>query len=123
MIQFPEVQKKAQEEINRVIGMNRLPQIEDRDKLPYVESVVKEAFRWSPAVPLGFPHAMSEPRKCHHSTIPKGAIILPAVWWLLHDPEVYAEPASFSPQRYLEPRKEPDPKPFVFGYGRRACTG
>lgn len=48
MLQYPEVQKKAQEEIDQVIGSSRLPSHSDRKKLPYVENVVRETFRWEP---------------------------------------------------------------------------
>lgn len=47
----PEIQQKAREEIDRVVGTHRLPTISDRENLPYVEAVVKEAFRWHPIGP------------------------------------------------------------------------
>lgn len=53
MILFPEVQKKAQAEIDAVVGSGRLPTIADRDSLPYVCSVQKEVLRWRPVVPMG----------------------------------------------------------------------
>ncbi|KAK9788345.1 putative Cytochrome P450 [Seiridium cardinale] len=56
MTLFPQVQAKAREEIDRVKGGARLPGFEDRENLPYVESVVKEAFRWHVIVPLGLPN-------------------------------------------------------------------
>lgn len=46
MLAYPEVQRKAQEEIDRVVGNGRLPTLEDRKNLPYVDAVVNEAFRW-----------------------------------------------------------------------------
>jgi hypothetical protein len=52
---YPEVQAKAQTEINAVVGPNRLPTFEDRDSLPYIEAICKELYRWLPIVPLG-PH-------------------------------------------------------------------
>ena len=53
MLLFPEVQKKAQDEIDRVIGTDRLPSLQDRDQLPYIRAVVKELVRWAPGTPLG----------------------------------------------------------------------
>ncbi len=53
MVLFPDVQKKAQAEIDNVIGQDRLPTISDRESLPYVEAVFKEALRWHTVVPLG----------------------------------------------------------------------
>lgn len=50
---YPEAQKKAQEELDRVVGTDRLPTFADRDDLPYVEALVTEVFRWNPVAPLG----------------------------------------------------------------------
>ena len=122
MIKFPDVQRKAQEEIDRVVGTGRLPTFEDRENLPYVDALVKEAQRWWTVTPMGFPHTATEDIEYGEYHIPKGAFLLPAVWWLLHDPEVYANPDSFDPDRYLAPRGEPDPTE-AFGYGRRMCPG
>ena len=123
MVMFPAVQQKAQEEIDRVMAGTRLPNLEDRKRLSYVDALVKEVFRWSPAAPMGLAHMMSEDTLCNGYTVPQGAILLPAVWWLLNDPDVYREPSSFQPQRYLGPDYELDPRPTVFGYGRRVCPG
>lgn len=123
MIKFPHVQRKAQEEIDRVIGTDRLPNFEDRDKLPYIDALVKEAMRWWPISPMGFPHTATDDIEYNGLHIPKGAFLLPAVWWFLHDPEVHPDPESFDPDRFLEPRNERDPTPDVFGYGRRICPG
>lgn len=123
MIMFPHVQRKAQEEIDRVVGTDRLPNFEDRGKLPYIDALVKEALRWWPIAPMGFPHTATEDIEHNGLHIPKGAFLLPAVWWFLHDPEMYADPESFDPDRFLEPRNEPDPMTHTFGYGRRVCPG
>ena len=53
MCMHPEVQAKAQEEIDRVIGRDRLPTFEDRRSLPYVEGVYREVMRLDPPIPLG----------------------------------------------------------------------
>lgn len=123
MVMFPEVQRKAQEEIDRVVGTGRLPRFEDRDNLPYIESVVKEVYRWHTVTPMGLPHVTDEDIVHDGYHIPKGAYLLPAVWWFSHDPEVYHDPDVFDPERYLAPRNEPDPKAVAFGFGRRICPG
>jgi cytochrome P450 len=46
MVKYPEVQKKAQAEIDRVIGPNRLPDFTDEKSLPYVVAIVRETLRW-----------------------------------------------------------------------------
>ncbi len=53
MTLYPEVQRKAQTEIDRVVGNSRLPDFSDQDALPYVQAVLKEVLRWHPVAPLG----------------------------------------------------------------------
>ena len=53
MLLYPEVQKKAQEELDRVVGTDRLPTFADRDNLPYLEALVSEVHRWMPVSPMG----------------------------------------------------------------------
>jgi len=123
MIQYPEVQRKAQEEIDRVIGGDRLPRLADRESMPYLAAVAMEAHRWGVVGPMGLPHVAQEDIIVDNYTIPQGAYLLPAVWWFCHDPARYSEPEKFDPSRYLEPRNEPDPKAVTFGFGRRICPG
>ncbi|KAM0319659.1 hypothetical protein ACHAPQ_010255 [Fusarium lateritium] len=123
MLLFPDVQKKAQQEIDTVVGTDRLPDFKDRDKLPYVDALIKETLRWIPVAPMGVIHTADEDIYYKEFFIPKGAAFLPATWWFLHDPEVYPDPSSFDPDRYLEPRNEPDPNFAAFGFGRRVCPG
>jgi cytochrome P450 len=123
MIMFPEVQQRAQEEIDRVVGTDRLPTFDDRENLPYIDATVKEALRWWPIAAMGFPHTADEELEYEGYHIPKGAMIMPAVWSFMHDPDVYADPEKFDPERFLAPRNEPDPCSEVFGYGRRVCPG
>ena len=52
MLLHPDVVQKAHEEIDRVVGRDRLPTFQDRDNLPYVDCVLKEVLRWNPAAPL-----------------------------------------------------------------------
>ena len=55
MALHPEVQKKAQAEIDAVVGADRLPDIEDRPSLPYINALIKELLRWNLVTPLGKP--------------------------------------------------------------------
>lgn len=52
MVLYPEVQRKAQQELDAVVGNDRLPTFEDRDRLPYICALVSEVYRWMPVVPL-----------------------------------------------------------------------
>jgi cytochrome P450 len=53
MVLYPEVQKRAQEEMDTVLGHGHLPQFGDEDALPYLKAVLHEVLRWNPPVPLG----------------------------------------------------------------------
>ncbi|KAJ5793144.1 uncharacterized protein N7503_009122 [Penicillium pulvis] len=126
MTLFPDVQRKAQDEIDRVFGEPALPTLDDRDRLPYIDAVVKEVLRWHVVAPLGVPHRTDEDDIVAGYLIPKNALLLPNIRAFNHDPEVYPEPSVFRPERYLpeEGRDvEPDPHGTSFGYGRRLCPG
>ncbi|EAU32059.1 conserved hypothetical protein [Aspergillus terreus NIH2624] len=126
MTLYPDVQRKAQEELDRVLGPNRLPTFEDRDNLPYIEALVKETLRWHPVAPTGIPHLCTEDDLYNGYLIPKGALILPNIWAFTHDPNVYRDPASFKPERFLDTdgtAPELDPHMLAFGFGRRICPG
>ncbi|KAF3046783.1 hypothetical protein E8E11_009201 [Didymella keratinophila] len=126
MMVFPEVQEKAREEIDRVIGGGRLPTNADRERLPYIEAIMKETHRWHQVLPMCVPHTSIQEDVCRGYRIPKGAVLLPNNWWFTHDPEVYPDPMTFRPERYFnspDHRAESDPRNFIFGYGRRICPG
>ncbi|KAI0438879.1 cytochrome protein [Xylaria telfairii] len=123
MTVFPEVQHKAQEEIDRVIGTSRLPTFSDRESLPYIDAILKEAWRWHSVTPMSLAHCTNGEDFVNGYYIPKGSIVLPNVWWFTHDPAVYPNPSEFNPSRYLGPDPAPDPVKHIFGYGRRICPG
>ncbi|KAG6199031.1 hypothetical protein E4U35_006897 [Claviceps purpurea] len=124
LILYPEVQRRAQQEIDEVVSSDRLPEFQDRDHLPYMNALVKETYRWMPVVPVGTTHVTEEEMVISGYRIPKGAFLVPSIWWFTHDPERYANPSVFDPDRFLAPRNEgPDPKDHAFGYGRRGCPG
>ncbi|KAK7439838.1 hypothetical protein VKT23_017410 [Stygiomarasmius scandens] len=121
---YPEVQKKAQAEIDAVVGKDRLPSFQDRSSLPYVGAVVKELYRWLPIVPLAVPHRAMKDSVYKNYFIPKDSLIFANVWKFMHDPQEYKDPSIFNPERFLGPDPEPDPTDRgLFGYGRRVCPG
>lgn len=79
MTLFPDVQRKAQDEIDRVFGGPAMPTVEDRDRLPYIDAVVKEALRWHVVAPLGVPHRTDEDDIVAGYLIPKNALLLPNI--------------------------------------------
>lgn len=77
---WPEVQERAQEEIDRVVGPSRLPTIDDYDNLPYIRCCIKESLRWMPTVILGVPHAAIKEDTYNGYVIPQGATVVNNVW-------------------------------------------
>ena len=84
MVIFPEVAKKAQEEIDRVCG-DRLPDLNDMRDLPYTRACMKESLRWMPLVPMGIPHATTQDDEYMGYRIPKNATIIMNNWYALID--------------------------------------
>ncbi|GKZ23616.1 hypothetical protein AbraIFM66951_009891 [Aspergillus brasiliensis] len=123
MALFPEAQRRAQQELDAVIGTDRLPQYKDREQLPYINALVKEALRWHPVVPTNLVHTSTEDDVCEGYFIPKGSSILANIWGFTHDPKMYHDPMTFKPERFLGPKPERDPHFLVFGFGRRVCPG
>lgn len=80
MAKHLDIQKRAQEELDRVIGSERLPQISDQTLLPYVEAVVMECFRWNPIIPLAFPHVAAADDEYKGYFIPKGSLVIGNSW-------------------------------------------
>ncbi|KAJ7059778.1 cytochrome P450 [Mycena amicta] len=127
MVLFPEVQLKAQAEIDALLGGSRLPVYADAEQLPYVSAVITELLRWHSVAPLGVPHAAIEDTAVSGYFIPKGSIIIANLWNMLNDPEIYPSPETFDPTRYLQiANSDPmqrDPRHACFGFGRRICPG
>ncbi|PWY84768.1 cytochrome P450 oxidoreductase OrdA-like protein [Aspergillus heteromorphus CBS 117.55] len=126
MALFPEVQRRAKQEIDSVVGSDRLPQFQDRDNLPYINAVVKEALRWHSVVPMGVAHSSTQDDTFEGYFIPKGSSILSNIWAYTHDPSIYPDPTAFKPERFLASDGHPperDPHLLVFGFGRRVCPG
>jgi cytochrome P450 len=80
MVESPEVQAKAQRELDEVIGRGRLPNFSDRVNLLYMDTIYKELLRCHPAVPLGIPHSLTADDEYEGMRIPKGSIVLANVW-------------------------------------------
>ncbi|KAJ8593694.1 cytochrome P450 [Rhizopogon salebrosus TDB-379] len=125
MVLYPDVQKRAQEEIDSVVGKDRLPTFEDRPSLPYIDAVVLETLRWNPILPLGLAHATSSPDVYDGYFIPKGAAVMINVWAITRDENRYPNASHFVPERFIDVNGTlmDDPKQYAFGLGRRICPG
>ncbi|KAI7158202.1 putative cytochrome P450 [Hortaea werneckii] len=126
---YPSVQRRAQAELDIVLGSQptKLPNTADRSRLPYLNALVEEAQRWHPITPMGLPHTTSSDllvgKNEGYYLIPAGSIILPAIWWMTRDPSTYHSPEEFKPERFLPPYNEPLATEVTFGFGRRVCPG
>ncbi|KAG6381871.1 cytochrome P450 [Boletus reticuloceps] len=115
MVKNPRIWKRAQAEIDAVVGMDRLPEFEDRQYLPYVDAIIRESLRWKPIVPMGVPHAVTSDDIYKGYYIPRGTAIS-------RDKNRYPDPEAFIPERFLDSEgrlNQDDPADFVFGFGRR----
>ena len=81
MILSPDVQRTAQEEIDRICP-DRLVTFLDRRNLPYTESVLMEVTRYHPIAPQSLPRRLEEEDVFEGHRIPKGSIIIPNIWWV-----------------------------------------
>ncbi|KAG6919131.1 hypothetical protein DXG01_008938 [Tephrocybe rancida] len=142
-IRYPAWIAKAQEEIDAVVGSERLPSFKDRPVLPYVEAVVREILRWRPAGTLdaqqflelnaylrfGLPHQSTASDMIEYNGkmyfIPKGSIIFAVPWAIEHDQTVFEEHDRFMPERFLDANGDlkSDYDTSAFGFGRRTCPG
>ncbi|KAF9812628.1 hypothetical protein IEO21_06099 [Rhodonia placenta] len=126
MMRNPEVQKRAQAEIDAIIGNDRLPALADRSDLPYVNALCSEVMRMCPSAPIAFPHVLSEDDIHAGYVLPKGTMVIANIWKFAHDPRLYSNPWEFNPDRFIATDKKPaeqDPHDMVFGFGRRFLAG
>lgn len=126
MVLWPEYQRKAQAELDRVLG-DRLPDFADQESLPYVEAILRETYRRYPVAPLGIPHAVDEDDVYEGYFIQSGSTVMVNVWDIMHKEAMYPEPHKFNPERWLKDghinNAVQDPRIVVFGLGRRICPG
>ncbi|KAJ7928218.1 cytochrome P450 [Mycena leptocephala] len=127
MALHPQIQKTAQKALDASLG-GRLPDFSDYGHTPYIEALINEVLRWNPVAPVGIFHATSQDDAYRRYVIPKGSVVVPNIWAVLHDPEVYgAHPERFRPERFLTPEGTLSPNvpdtDAAFGFGRRICPG
>ncbi|KAF8803765.1 cytochrome P450 [Phlegmacium glaucopus] len=115
----PEVVRKAQAEIDAVVGNDRLPTFMDRPYLPYINALTMEVFRWNSVVPTAVPHRVMQDDIHEGYLIPKGSLVIPNIWKFTHDPRTYAKPFEFNPERFIatkDHKPERDPRELCFGF-------
>jgi len=116
--------KKAQKEIDTVVGSHRMPSFEDFDTLPYIRSIVRETLRWHPSLALGVAHAVTEDDVYDGMFIPAGSTVIANIYAITRNSELFPDPEVFRPERFLD-NADPIFKNYniTFGFGRRICPG
>lgn len=127
MVKHPDIQAKAQAEIESLVGSSRQVTDSDIPNLPYIRAIVKETLRMHPPGPL-----LSWARLAIHDTqigphfIPAGTTAMVNMWSITHDKEFWSEPVEFKPERFIEEEiaiMGSDLRLAPFGAGRRVCPG
>ncbi|KAL1306467.1 hypothetical protein AAFC00_005165 [Neodothiora populina] len=129
---FPHLQRVLHDEIDSVLG-DRMPTLNDMPNMPVLRAFIRETLRWRPPVPTGIPHESVKDDIYEGYFIPAGSVMHPLEWSIGRDPEVFPDPDTFNPMRWIDPKyptyQEPLSKyPTItgysqFGYGRRVCQG
>ncbi|THH11537.1 hypothetical protein EW145_g596 [Phellinidium pouzarii] len=122
---FPDAQRKVQEQLDIIVGHDRMPSFDDMEALTEVTAFYLETFRWRPITVGGFAHRATKDIIYGPYRIPEGASVYGSHWAIGRDPDVYTDPENFTPSRWLTKQGEinNELKHFSFGFGRRVCPG
>jgi len=131
MPSHPDIQEKAHAELDRVVGRNRLPTVDDEKDLPYVRAIIKEVERCHNPFWLSTPHANTEDYTYQGQFIPKDTVVILNTYTMHHNAERYSDPFKFNPDRYLNDHTKSSESTrlanvmerdhWMFGAGRRIC--
>lgn len=80
MLLHPHVQKRAQAELDEIVGPDGLPSFDDYEKLKYVRAVLHELLRWNTVLPAGIPHTLIADDVVNGYFIPKGTLVFGNSW-------------------------------------------
>ena len=122
----PEIQKKAQEELEYVVGSGAQVRMSDRQDLPYVQALIMDLIRLSDIHPIGVMHSPSQDTKINDYTVPKGTFIIPNFHKVHRDPEFWEKPEELYPEHWLDANGKFVSKHegfLSFGTGKRKCPG
>ncbi|KAL8529477.1 hypothetical protein ACS0TY_006779 [Phlomoides rotata] len=130
LIRNPKILAQARQELDSVVGDDRLVTEFDIPHLPFLQAIIKENFRLHPSTPLSLPRIAQENCEINGYFIPKGSTLLVNVWAISRDPNIWADPLDFRPERFLVGGERPnvdvrgnDFEMIPFGSGRRICAG
>ncbi|XP_053331192.1 cytochrome P450 1B1-like [Spea bombifrons] len=127
LVKYPHIQVKLQEEIDLVVGHDRLPTVEDKVKLPYVQAFIYETLRFTSFVPVTIPHSTTSDVIIDGFYIPKDTVVFVNQWSVNHDEAKWTNPGIFDPERFLDENGELDRDKtygvMIFSLGKRRCIG
>jgi len=126
LICHPTIMKKAQEELDTIVGRARPVLMSDLPNLIYLQAIIKENFRLHPAFPLGVPHSNTKDVQLLNYKIPANTIVLVNIWAIGRDPELWKNPLEFDPDRFSNSNIDVGGLNYnllPFGSGRRRCPG
>ncbi|XP_062422144.1 steroid 17-alpha-hydroxylase/17,20 lyase isoform X1 [Pungitius pungitius] len=125
LLHHPEVQQRAQEELDEQVGGERAVSMSDRSRLPYLDCVINEGMRIRPVSPVLIPHSAMTDSSIGGHPVPRGTRVLVNMWAIHHDPRHWSRPDLFHPDRFLDNQGQRScPAYFLpFGAGPRVCVG
>nr|QWK52277.1 cytochrome P450 706A4 [Isatis tinctoria] len=127
LISNPKLMKRAQQELDEVVGKENIVEESHITRLPYILAIMKETLRLHPTIPLLVPHRPAETAVVGGYTIPKDTKIFINVWSIQRDPNVWENPTEFCPERFLDNKScdftGTNYSFLPFGSGRRICVG
>ena len=126
LVHHPEIQERAQKELDEVVGRARLPTLEDKDYLPYMEALIAEIQRCGNVAPFALLHCVEKDVEVEGVLYPKHSRIMPDLTAIMSDPANFENPEQFNPERFLCKKTGkfiPHPALVMFGVGKRECLG
>ena len=126
IIRHPNVMKKVQEEVRRVVGEKTNIEMNDINKMEYLTCVTKENLRLHPPVPLLVPRETTKNIEMGGYHIPAKTRVFINAWAIQRDPRLWDRPEEFIPERFQNNSvdfKGQDLQFVPFGIGRRGCPG
>ncbi|XP_054584916.1 cytochrome P450 2C27-like isoform X1 [Eptesicus fuscus] len=125
LLKYPEVLAKVQEEIDRVVGRERSPCMQDRSHMPYTDAMVHEVQRYFNLLPTNLPHAVTCDVKFRNYLIPKGTTIITSLTSVMRDDKEFPNPEKFDPGHFLDEAGNFKKSDYfmAFSAGKRMCAG
>ncbi|XP_047983349.1 cytochrome P450 76T24-like [Salvia hispanica] len=129
LIRNPSILSKAKSELQTILGQNKaLLEESDISKLPYLQAVVKETFRYHPPGPFISRQKDGDEGEIGGHVVPRNAVVLVNIWAIGRDSRIWGNPDAFEPERFLNENivmdvKGQDFELIPFGAGRRICPG